>query len=72
MGHSSALVTTATGGVLQRAVRMTPGTGLRYFNDGYVNRYNYYEENGFSVRCVRNLKRKLYNHGKVISVVVFK
>ena len=28
MGHSSALVTTATGGVLESTIQITPGTGV--------------------------------------------
>ena len=41
------------------------------YNNSNVNRNNNNKENGFSVRCLRDLKRKLYNHGKAISVVVF-
>ena len=43
---------------------------LNYSNSN-VFRISNNKEYGFSVRCVRDLKRKLYNHGKAISVVVF-
>ena len=33
------------------------------YNNSNVNRNNNNKENGFSVRCLRDLKRKLYNHG---------